>query len=92
MKDKFSIIEGRILTEKSMKEREAGKYYFNVNPNATKSEIKRFVEEFFKTKVAKVNTLNLPRKAKTFKNTKGFRKLRTKAIVTLKEGEQMEEI
>ena len=52
MKDKFSIIEGRILTEKSMKEREAGKYYFNVNPNATKSEIKRFVEEFFKTKVS----------------------------------------
>ncbi len=92
MKDKFSIIEGKILTEKSMKEREAGKYYFNVNPDASKGEIKRFIEEFFKTKVAKVNVLNLPRKAKSFKNKQGFRKLRTKAIVTLKEGEEIEEI
>ncbi len=92
MKDKFSIIKGRVLTEKSVKDAEFGKLHFYVDPRATKNEIKRFVETFFKAKVEKVNIINLPKKKKRFKNIEGFRKRRVKSIVTLKEGEEIKEL
>lgn len=92
MKDKYSIVKGKVLTEKSVKDSEHGKLHFYVDSDATKNEIKRFIETFFKAKVKKVNIINLPRKKKRFKNGEGFRKLRVKSIVTLKEGEEIKEL
>jgi hypothetical protein len=42
------IIIRPILSEKSWREMEAGKYTFEVHPDATKPEIREAVEELFK--------------------------------------------
>ena len=50
------------------------------------SEIKQAVENVFKVKVEKINTLIVRGKLKSFKGSIGYVKDRKKAIVTLAEG------
>lgn len=66
------------------------KIVFQVHTEATKSEIKKAVEEFFKVKVAHVRTANFKGKEKRFGRTLGKRNDWKKAIVTLKEGEKLD--
>ena len=60
----YDIIIRPIITERSMTSVAEKKYVFEVAPNAGKIEIKKAVEEIFGVKVAKVNTMNVPGKAK----------------------------
>ena len=60
----YDIIIRPIITERSMNSVAEKKYVFEVAPNAGKIEIKKAVEEIFGVKVAKVNTMNVPGKAK----------------------------
>ena len=60
----YDIIIRPIITERSMTSVAEKKYVFEVAPNAGKIEIKKAVEEIFGVKVAKVNTINVPGKAK----------------------------
>ena len=60
----YDIIIRPIITERSMTSVAEKKYVFEVAPNAGKIEIKKAVEEIFGVKVASVNTLNVPGKAK----------------------------
>lgn len=53
------IVIRPIITEKSMSAIGFKKYTFEVARNATKIDIARAVEELFKVKVAKVNTLHV---------------------------------
>ena len=64
MKLAQDIILKPIITEKAMDDISMKKYTFKVDPDATKPEIAKAVEELFGVKVAAVNTMNMKRKPK----------------------------
>ena len=87
----FDVIKTARLTEKGTRQGEKlNQYTVVADPRANKFEIKRAVEELFKVKVVRVNTMNVPGK---------FRRQRTpqagqdsdwkKAIVTLRKGDKI---
>jgi large subunit ribosomal protein L23 len=87
----FEIIKTVRLTEKGTRQNESYNQYTVVaDRRANKTQIRQAVQELFKVKVIKINTLNVRGK---------FRRQRTaqagqapnwkKAIVTLKEGEKI---
>ena len=68
-----------------MAETEAKKYTFEVARNATKIDIARAVEELFKVKVAKVNTLHVRGHLRRQGRTQGYTAAWKKAVVSLTE-------
>ena len=60
----YDIIIRPVITERSMASVADKKYVFEVAPTAGKIEIKKAIEEIFGVKVAKVNTISVPGKAK----------------------------
>ena len=91
MKSAYQIIRRPVITEKGLAIKEnQNTLVFQVAPAATKTEIRQAVQDLFKVKVVKVNTLNVRGK---------YRRQRTKqagqspdwkkAIVTLKEGDKI---
>jgi large subunit ribosomal protein L23 len=84
--DKWSIIQGRVVSEKALMMQEFNKYEFYVRVDATKSEIKKSVESIFNVKVNDVNVLNSKGKIKVFRNIIGKKNSKKKCVVTLKEG------
>ena len=60
----YDIIIRPIITERAMAAVADKKYVFEVAKDAGKIEIKKAVEEIFGVKVASVNTVNVPGKAK----------------------------
>ena len=83
MKYAYDIIKKPIITERSMMGAQDNKYTFEVAVDAGKIEIKKAVEEIFGVKVASVNTLNVPAKAKRMGVHVGKRSDIKKAVVTL---------
>ena len=82
----YDVILRPVVTEKSMSIMADKKYTFYVHPDATKSQIKDAVEKMFEgTKVAKVNTMNVPGKKKMRGRVEGKTADRKKAIVFLTE-------
>ncbi len=85
------VIKKALLSEKAYTQMEKGVYTFMVDKNASKNEIKRAVEEQFKTKVKKVNVL--PKVAKSKKVTGTRKEVLTgsgkKAVVYLATGENI---
>ncbi|MCD6133642.1 MAG: 50S ribosomal protein L23 [Deltaproteobacteria bacterium] len=90
--DVWSIIEGRRITEKSTRDREEGKYVFIVHRKATKADVRKAVEKTFKVQVEKVNIMNIRGKRKVFHNIPGKRPDIRKAIVTLKQGQEIKDL
>lgn len=86
------IISRLVVTEKGTRLGESdNQYFFNVHQDANKIEIKKAVEEMFKVKVEKVNTLNRMGKLKRDRKFKyGRRTSFKRAIVTLKDGDKIE--
>ncbi|MDQ7844008.1 MAG: 50S ribosomal protein L23 [Armatimonadota bacterium] len=85
-----AVIRRPILTEKSMRGSQIGKYTFEVADDASKSTIKDAVERLFAVTVTKVNTVRVPgrlkrRGAHTYR-VGGYKK----AIVTLAPGEKID--
>jgi large subunit ribosomal protein L23 len=86
----FEIIKTVRLTEKGTRQGIFNQYTVVADTRANKTQIRQAVQELFKVKVVKVNTLNVRGK---------FRRQRTKqagqapnwkkAIVTLKEGDKI---
>ena len=83
MKSVQDIIVKPIITENSMAMIADKKYVFEVQPDATKPEIAKAVEEMFKVDVACVNTINMKKKPKRMGYNAGYTKSWKKAIVTL---------
>lgn len=79
-----------LVTEKSTALMQEGKYTFVVAKGANKIEIGAAVEEIFKVKVAKVNTVRVLGKVKRMGRTQGKRSDYKKAIVKLAPGESIE--
>ncbi len=82
----LSIIKSPIMTEKSTTLNQFNKYSFVVSKDANSREIKLAVENTFKVKVEKINTLVVRGKLKSFKGSLGYKKDFKKAIITLAEG------
>ena len=86
MRTAYDVIIKPVITEKSMMGVAEKKYVFEVAKDANKIEIKKAVEEIFGVKVAKVNTINVPGKAKRMGAARpGRTKNWKKAIVQLTE-------
>lgn len=84
------LIEFPWITEKSSILQQSGKYAFRVRREATKNQVKQFVEETFNVHVVKVNSINISGKSKRVRLQPGFTKDWKKVIVTLKSGEKIE--
>jgi large subunit ribosomal protein L23 len=82
----LSIIISPIMTEKSTNLNQFNKYSFFVSKDSNSIEIKQAIENVFKVKVIKVNTLFTKGKLKSFKGSVGYKKDQKKAIITLAEG------
>ena len=87
----FEIIKTVRLTEKGTRQGEKYNQYTVVADSlATKPEIRQAVQELFKVKVTKVNTLNVRGKARRQRTAQaGKTNDWKKAIVTLKEGDKI---
>ena len=84
MKSVADIIVRPLITEKSMDGVAEKRYSFEVKADATKAEIATAVETMFKkTKVVKVNTINMKKKPKRYGVHFGYTGEWKKAIVTL---------
>ena len=82
------VIKRPIVTEKSLQNQEKGKYTFEVNLRATKSQIKTAIEKLFAVKVKKVWVAKMAGKSKRVGKKRQLKKLadRKKAIIKLKSG------
>jgi large subunit ribosomal protein L23 len=90
MKAPHDLIKGPIITEKTHSLKEAAnKISFRVGLTANKIEIRKLVEELFKVKVLRVNTIRMQGKKKRMGRTEGVRPDWKKAIVTLAPGEKI---
>jgi len=85
-----AVIRRPILTEKSMRGSEQGKYTFEVADDASKITIKDAVERLFSVRVTKVNTVRVPgrlkRRGAHSYRVRGYKK----AIVTLAPGQKID--
>lgn len=90
MKHYSDIIIAPVITEKSMASRQENVYVFKVAKDATKTDVKKAVEEAFKVTVKNVNTLNTKSKRRRVGRYAGKTKTYKKAIVTLAEGSSIE--
>ncbi len=81
-KNPRDILIRPIVSEKSYSLMDEGKYTFEVDPRANKTEIKIAVEQIFNVKVLSVNTINRKGKTRRTRFGMGKRKDVKRAIVT----------
>jgi large subunit ribosomal protein L23 len=89
-KNPRDILIRPIVSEKSYALMDEGKYTFEVDPRANKTEIKIAIEQIFGVKVASVNTINRKGKTRRTRYGLGKRKDVKRAIVTLGDGEALD--
>ena len=84
-KNPRDIILKPVTTEKSLALMDLGKYTFEVDPRANKTEIKIALERIFGVKIGSIATQN--RKGKTYRTRNGIGKRKDvkRAIVTVRE-------
>jgi large subunit ribosomal protein L23 len=78
-----------LITEKATLLLENNQYSFEVDPRATKPEIKAAIEELFSVKVVGLSTMRPPRKARRVGRFAGHRAQIKKAIVRLADGDSI---
>lgn len=90
MTDPRVVIRRPILTEKSTRGTEIGKYTFEVTAGVNKLAIKDAVQRLFHVRVMKVNTITIPgrqrRRGQHYIQTSGYKK----AVVTLAPGQKID--
>ena len=79
-----------VVTEKSSMISEYNQVTFKVAIDSNKKQIKEAVENIFKVKVKKVNTITTKGKLKAFRGTLGRISNFKKSIVTLQEGQSID--
>ena len=82
----LNLIKKPVITEKSTANAQFNKYIFEVRNDANKTNLKKIIEDTYKVKVQKLNSLNVKSKPKVFKGQRGTRSELKRIIVTLKEG------
>ena len=87
----FDIIKKPLVTEKgTIAQQASNQYFFEVDPRATKFDVRTAVETIFKVRVENVRTMNVPGKFKRVGKNMGKTSAWKKAIVTLREGDRIE--
>ncbi len=90
----IEIIRRPIITEKAMNLGHFRQDVFEVDPNSTKIDVKKAIEELYEVKVESVRTLRVKGKNKSRFTKKGLMRgrtiLRKKAYVTLQKGFSIE--
>ncbi len=87
----YEIIKRPLITEKTTIQKDSfNQVSFEVDPDANRVEIKRAIENIFKVRVARVQTLQVTGKKKRRGAIVGKRKDWKKAIVTLMPGERID--
>jgi len=86
----YDTILAPVITEKATLLSDQNKVVFKVALDSTKVEIAAAVEELFKVKVTKVNTLVQKGKTKVRRGIQSRRSDVKKAIVTLQEGHSID--
>ena len=87
----YEVIRRPLVTEKSNIAREgANVVTLDVNPRATKYDIRNAVESLFSVQVLAVHTMRQPRKTRRVGKTAGRKPEWKKAIVRLAEGQSIE--
>jgi len=84
-----------VVTEKSVSHTAESQYAFDVDPRASKRHVKAAIEEIFKVKVLRVNTVTVHGKRKRDLRKRTMKPTiqhtdRKKAIVTLRAGDKIE--
>lgn len=91
MRTVCNVIKRPVISEKSTALAElAGKYVFEVAKEVNKNEIRDAVQQLFKVKVRKVQTLMMHGKVKRVGRFEVKKSNWKKAIVTLVEGQKIE--
>ena len=86
----FEVIKTARLTEKGTRQGAHNQYTVVADRRANKTQIRQAVQELFKVKVVKVNTMNVHGKARRQRTSQSGRTSDwQKAIVTLKEGDKI---
>jgi large subunit ribosomal protein L23 len=87
----FQIVRTVRLTEKGTKQSETlNQYTVVADRRANKTQIRQAVQELFKVKVTKINTLNVRGKVRRQRTAQAGKTMDwKKAIVTLKEGDKI---
>ena len=79
-----------VISEKSYRLADDGKYTFVVSPDANKTQIRQAVEQVFSVRVTGVNTINRPGKRRRTRFGWGKRPDTKRAIVSLAEGDRID--
>lgn len=90
MNSAFDVIVRPVVSERSYDLMAEGKYTFEVARSAAKEEIAAAVEKLFNVHVVKVNTMWVKPKTKRVRYVSGKTRSWKKAIVTVREGEEIE--
>ena len=88
--DPRDVLIKPVISEKSYRLVDDGKYTFLVAPDANKTQIRQAVEHVFRVKVTGVNTINRPGKRRRTRYGWGKRADTKRAIVTLAAGERID--
>jgi large subunit ribosomal protein L23 len=83
------IIIEPVLTEKTNKMRDAGKYVFKVDPRANKHQIMTAVKNLFTVHPVSCNVVNVSGKPKKSRHRAGYTSSWKKAVVTVAKGEKI---
>ncbi|MGH3159768.1 MAG: 50S ribosomal protein L23 [Streptosporangiaceae bacterium] len=79
-----------VISEKSYRLADGGKYTFIVRPGSNKTQIRQAVEDVFGVRVTGVNTINRPGKRRRTRFGWGKRADTKRAIVSLAQGESID--
>ncbi len=87
----YDVLLKALLSEKSMKESEKGRYSFLVHRRANKLDVRRAVESVFSVNVVSVLTVTVKGRTKRVgaRRTEVTESAFKKAIVTLKDGQTL---
>ena len=86
----YNVLRRPLVTEKSTRLSETGKYVFEVRKTASKDEVKQAVEKAFKVGVVSVNIIVVPGESKRMGKRQVSAPAWKKAVVTLKEGDKIQ--
>lgn len=80
----YQVILRPLVTEKGVhRSTRHNQYAFEVNPLASKEDVRRAVEDLFNVRVLRVRTQNRKGKPRRFRYRSGYTKRWKKAVVTL---------
>ena len=86
------VVMRPVMSEKAVMGIADNKYAFYVHPKSNRTQIKDAIEQVFGVDVVKINLVNVKGKVKSLGRYSGRRPARKKAIVTLKEGQRIQEL